>query len=1227
MKKWLSDYISPKKEIKKIIIFLIILLNIVNIQSLPNFKTIYLSGNYYYMITQDKINYYCYNDNGDTTSITYEFTYEQKISTIEESKMISFGTFRNNPDVANLLIVKHFVYAVTSVGGYFCNGPLYEIQGYESEVYGIKCLDNYCYYIVGIINSSSQLALYLYKNPSSYCDSHVNSNIIINNIDSDNFSCELMKSSSYQDILTCFYKQQNTNQIIAQQFNININTDSTSITTSNSKTTTISNGAKIIKSTLSGDYTKSLVCYINNDKDGNCLIYNIITNEWSDSNNYLNDCLSDTSSLNIEYFDNSNEYILYCFQSSTKFNLMTLNQNFEIQEVEENGIYDLTDSLNECNEYYVSSLMHNSNNINMFISCDNNIMKHMAEKAQNLPTTIITTILTTLPATTIITTLPATTIITTFLETTILTTLPATTIITTQPATTILTTLPATTIITTSPETSILTTLPETTIVSTQPVTTILTTLPATTIITTSPETSILTTIPAATIFSTMPSLFITSNPTITKITNNKVENDLGIIQEKSTKKKEEIIDNLDKVMEDYDIGKIYEIFGDDYSIKISPINSKKSENISTYIDFGNCENILREKNKLNSTSVLTVYQIEIDNTNEQSLINDVEYAVFNEKKEKLDLSVCDNELIEINYQINTSMINKTKIAYYNDLGIDVFNIKDKFFNDICYSYSEGDSDLILDDRVSDIYQNFSICENNCDYNKINLTENTVSCKCTIKTSFDAEVKPPKLDKIIRDSFVYSNIAVMKCYNLVFSIKNKFENYGFIIFTILVFLHIPFFIYYFIFNITPIKKFIFTEMNKFHYFNNINNPTKKDKKKMKFKKKKKALVQISKFNRESSETMVDKKAIKEKYKESTSSRLNLFKIKNKNTNNKINKNSKIKIKNNENNIGVLNDNRRKKNKNLQPVLVFDCKVLNKNYINANHGIEIKSTKNNFPTLGKKNSKKEKTILSSKIYSLIHIDANNSTNKKPPSSDFLLDNYDYETAIKYDNRSFWRIFYINIVAKENIVNIILFKTPLDLNSLRICLFIFTYSCDLAFNTIFYSTQNISDKYHYEGDDLFLFTIINNLVQSILSAVVGLILVNILQHMIDSRGNYEDIFRNEEKKMRKNNNYKVNKVKKNEIFEKIRKISLKLKCKIVLFIFIEFIIMVFFYYFVTAFCEVYKKTQKSWIIDFFTSFIISFTCEIFGAFIISILYILSLRYRLKFIYRIVIFFYSL
>ena len=181
--------------------------------------------------------------------------------------------------------------------------------------------------------------------------------------------------------------------------------------------------------------------------------------------------------------------------------------------------------------------------------------------------------------------------------------------------------------------------------------------------------------------------------------------------------------------------------------------------------------------------------------------------------------------------------------------------------------------------------------------------------------------------------------------------------------------------------------------------------------------------------------------------------------------------------------------------------------------------------------------------------------------------------------------------------------------------------------MAFNTIFYSNQNISDKYHYNGNNLFLFTMVNNFLQTILSAVVGLILVNIFQHMIDSRGAYEDIFREEEKKMRKDKNYKVNKKKKIEILKKIRKISLRWRCKIIIFIIIEFILILFFFYFVTAFCEVYKNTQINWIIDCFMGFIISYATEIVGALSISIFYILSIRFKLKYLYRVILFFYNL
>ena len=185
---------------------------------------------------------------------------------------------------------------------------------------------------------------------------------------------------------------------------------------------------------------------------------------------------------------------------------------------------------------------------------------------------------------------------------------------------------------------------------------------------------------------------------------------------------------------------------------------------------------------------------------------------------------------------------------------------------------------------------------------------------------------------------------------------------------------------------------------------------------------------------------------------------------------------------------------------------------------------------------------------------------------------------------------------------------------------------SYSCDLALNTIFYSNQNISDKYHYQGNNLFFFTLVNNLIQSFISSLVGLILVNVFQHMLDYRGNFEDIFRNEERKLRNDKKYKVNKETKKEIFDKLKKIFTNLKCKIIFFIIFEFIIMLFFYYFVTAFCEVYKSTQISWLQDFLSSFIFSFVGGLIESFVIAVFYFISLKYKSKVIYKISLLFYS-
>jgi hypothetical protein len=260
------------------------------------------------------------------------------------------------------------------------------------------------------------------------------------------------------------------------------------------------------------------------------------------------------------------------------------------------------------------------------------------------------------------------------------------------------------------------------------------------------------------------------------------------------------------------------------------------------------------------------------------------------------------------------------------------------------------------------------------------------------------------------------------------------------------------------------------------------------------------------------------------------------------------------------------------------------------------------------------------------YNLIQISANNSPNNTPPQSNCFLDNYNYGEAIKYDKRTFCRIYYICILAEENILNIILVNSPLELKSLRICLLIFIYSCDFALNTLFYFNSNISDKYHYNGNNKFFYTIFNNMSISVISSFISLVLLIFFKILTTSKDDIEDLFRKEERKMRKNSNYVVNFIKRKQILMKVYEINKKLKIKIIIFFIIEFSVILFFFYFVTAFCEVYKESQISWITDSLISFLLSFPIELGIALLIAVLYKISIQKKCKWLYKIVMIFYN-
>ena len=273
-----------------------------------------------------------------------------------------------------------------------------------------------------------------------------------------------------------------------------------------------------------------------------------------------------------------------------------------------------------------------------------------------------------------------------------------------------------------------------------------------------------------------------------------------------------------------------------------------------------------------------------------------------------------------------------------------------------------------------------------------------------------------------------------------------------------------------------------------------------------------------------------------------------------------------------------------------------------------------------------NNKKDKDKEKDKEFPLIRINADNVDDYFPLKSKYILDNYDYEEAIIYDKRHYLRLFFIFIISKDNLLNIIFFNPPLELKPLRLSIFIFSYACDLALNALFYLSDNISDRYQYEGENLLFFSIVNNMIISAVSTIVSYLLIFFFQSLTQSNEKIEKIFRDEEDMLKNDKNYKVKETTKIKIENEILKILKCLKIKTICFIILESIFMLFFFYYATAFCDVYKSTQVSWLLDCVTSYFISLAITISVSVIFSALYKLSIIYKIKILYKIVIFVYS-
>ena len=293
-------------------------------------------------------------------------------------------------------------------------------------------------------------------------------------------------------------------------------------------------------------------------------------------------------------------------------------------------------------------------------------------------------------------------------------------------------------------------------------------------------------------------------------------ESNINIIDNKANILSNLLIYKIEKIINRIILGEKYYIIDKDFNISIYSSNNKHDDN-ETFIDLLNCQTKLKQTNNLNDNNILTIVQIEIYSDNNKTLTNNVRFVIYDENKKKLNLSGCDGEKVKINYKMKNNYEIFYKLEVYSDLGIDLLDIESPFFNDICYHdiIILNDEFLNLSKRIELLYINYSMCDNNCEYDKVNIKKRSISCNCTSLLSIESKIENPTF-KQKELYFQFSSINIIKCSNFLF-IKNTIKNFGFWISIILFLIRFVLYYKYFKTGISPIKNYIEKEMERYHY--------------------------------------------------------------------------------------------------------------------------------------------------------------------------------------------------------------------------------------------------------------------------------------------------------------------------------------------------------------------------------------------------------------------------
>ena len=221
-----------------------------------------------------------------------------------------------------------------------------------------------------------------------------------------------------------------------------------------------------------------------------------------------------------------------------------------------------------------------------------------------------------------------------------------------------------------------------------------------------------------------------------------------------------------------------------------------------------------------------------------------------------------------------------------------------------------------------------------------------------------------------------------------------------------------------------------------------------------------------------------------------------------------------------------------------------------------------------------------------------INFNTNEDDNSDYNNYELNSLPYFDALRLDNRSFWQ-YYISLLKYNNIFLFAFFPND-DYNSrlIKILLYLFLFSLNLTINALFFTDETLHQIYKDKGS----FNLIYQIPQILYSTIISIFILYLVKYFLLTEKTIERIKKADRKKIK-------------NLLEKVKRLAKIIKIKFILFFIIIPIILIFFGFYVSCFCGVYKNTQTHLIKDALSSFIISHVYTFITCLLPSILRICS------------------